>query len=214
MHKYATLFYILTAALSCASAAQAFTITFDDDQAGSVIYSYDQGINTVLFHSFSVFSHSASAWGPPHSGANVLGWSGVGYPNPAITFGRYDAVTGRPLTSLLSFSAYFSTAPGALLTMTVYNDAVKYHSPNGSIQIGGTGELWDNRYIEVDSPTGAINSVGFEAVSSGALSGFCLDDLSVTPVPEPSSLAALFCGLAGVGGVVVRRRPSAEQGRM
>ena len=91
--------------------------------------------------------------------------------------------------------------------MTVYNDAVKYHSPIGSIQIGGTGESWDNRYIEVDSPTGAINSVGFEAVSSGALSGFCLDDLSVTPVPEPSSLAALFCGLVGVGGVVVRRRP-------
>jgi len=26
------------------------------------------------------------------------------------------------------------------------------------------------------------------------------------PVPEPSSLAALLCGLAGVGGVVIRRR--------
>ena len=26
------------------------------------------------------------------------------------------------------------------------------------------------------------------------------------PVPEPSSLAALICGLVGVGGVVVRRR--------
>ena len=139
----------------------------------------------------------------------MLGWSGDG-DRPAIGFGYINAVTGRPVTSVQNFGAYFSTAPGAVLTMTVYNDAVKYHSPIGSIQIGGTGESWDNRYIEVDSPTGAINSVGFDAVSSGALSGFCLDNLTVTPrprtlPPSPPSSAAWWeregsCGQAEAAG--------------
>ena len=53
--QYIQLVLIAAAALACHSAAQAFTITFDDNQAGSVIYSYGQGVNTVLFHSFSVF---------------------------------------------------------------------------------------------------------------------------------------------------------------
>ena len=62
MRKCIGLLIIMGIALACASTAQAFTITFDDKRAGSVIYSYDRGIDTVFFYSFSVLSHAGSTW--------------------------------------------------------------------------------------------------------------------------------------------------------
>jgi PEP-CTERM motif len=46
--------------------------------------------------------------------------------------------------------------------------------------------------------------LGFQGIAGQDYIG--LDNISVTAVPEPSSLAMLFAGLAAVGSVVARRR--------
>jgi len=182
----------------------AFTIGFDDAAAGAKYYVYDNDINSVYFNAFRVLDHSSSTWGIPHSGANVLGWTGSGS-GPTIAFGAVD-IYGRPLVNVQHFGAYYSTTLGTVLEMRVY----KNRPPNGTliqtIQIGSSTEAWDNKYIEVDSSAGEINGLMFQAASQGALSGFCLDDLTITPVPEPSSILALLGGLAGANILAWRRR--------
>jgi len=195
-----TLFLVF---ISCQCFAGGFTVSFDDFSPGKELYYYDQGINSVCFNSYEVIDHSESTWGQPHSGKNVLGWSGNG--SPLVAFGNAD-YNGRPLVNMQHFGVYFSTTLGTVLNLKIY----KYHPPHGvliqNIRIGSTTEAWDNKYIEMYSPTGDINGFMLEAVSQGALSGFCLDDLTVTPVPEPSSILALLGGLAGIGGIAWRRR--------
>jgi len=189
--------------LSCQCYAGGFTVSFDEFLPGSETFYYDQGINSVGFTSFIVLDHSNSEWGQPHSGNNVIGWSGNGYPRISFGFADYN---GRPLVNMQHFGAYFSTTYGTMLRMVVYRNFPPHGTPIQTIHIGSATEAWENKYVEMDSPTGEINGFMLEAVSQGALSGFCLDDLNVTPVPEPSSLLALLGGLAGIGGIALRRR--------
>ncbi len=66
-----------------------------------------------------------------------------------------------------------------------------------SVDIGSPGESWNNVYAEINSPEGSIRGVSFDGVSSpDALLHFAADDMTIVPVPEPSSLLALVTGLA------------------
>ena len=67
--------------------------------------------------------------------------------------------------------------------------------PVTSVVIGAAGESWNNRYIGIaaDSP---FEMLQFEGVNTpNEMLGISADDMTVVPVPEPSSLVALICAL-------------------
>lgn len=67
--------------------------------------------------------------------------------------------------------------------------------------IGTSGESWNNRLVEISTtPDAPFEILKFEGVnSSNDLLGFSADDMTITLVPEPSSLLALACGLGALG---------------
>lgn len=78
MCKYAALLFILAVALSCVSAAGAYTLTFDDVPAGTnPLYYCTAETPFCAAYPFAIEDHSAASWGPPHSAANVLVCNGA-----------------------------------------------------------------------------------------------------------------------------------------
>lgn len=103
-----------------------------------------------------------------------------------------------------TMGGYFSTQPGVMLELIGYSKAI-WDPPVASVVIGNSGQSWTNVYAELGSPEG-IGFVEFRPVTGDALLRFCADDITVAWIPEPSSLLALFGGLAGMGRVALRRR--------
>ena len=125
---------------------------------------------------------------------------------------------GRPINAAF-FGGYLSTPLGVEVKMTLSKRVGQQLFAITSLTIGAQNEAWSNRYVSYASAAGEIYGIKFEELSLWTYPPttpglFCLDDMTVTPVPEPSSFAALFCGLAAVGGVALRRKPPAGQGRM
>jgi len=219
MGNYTGLLITMAIVVSWASAAGAYTVTFDEVAPGTNPQNYqDTSTPFCPGPEFAIEDHSNASWGPPRSGTNVMVCEALGGEIRLIAgpFGSTDL--GTPINAVL-FGAYFSTPPGAEVMMTLYKRATGGLSPLASMIIGSQNEAWSNQYVSYASPTGDIYDIRFDLWSlpmhpSATPGLFCVDDMTITPVPEPSSLAALVCGLAGVAGIVVRRRPSAEQGRM
>jgi len=199
-----TLALCVLASVVCPCAAGAFTMTFDDIPAGGDLAYYRDLYGVPFQGPFYVADHTASVWGQPHSPPNVLKWSGgtadlawvhVGGP------GRWhvDSVTAR-----------VSTQADVVLRMAGY--LARPHGPFPKVVerlIGAPGEAWENVYVELRAEDGSpFDFVAFEAVSSpDARLHFCIDDMTVTPVPEPSSLASLSLAILSAGaGVRWRRR--------
>jgi hypothetical protein len=67
-------------------------------------------------------------------------------------------------------------------------------TPITSVQIGAPGESCSDRYVTV-TPVTPFSVVVFQHVGSDG-SQFCLDDLTIIPIPEPSSLAPLAIAAA------------------
>ena len=204
MYRY-TWILLTVVALFCPAIANAFTISFDEVSAGSTLYYYNTYVNGVGFgEGFVIADHSTYTWGPPNSGTNVLGWNGANRDYARIVFG-YSAPSEGNIINAQRVGAYFSTAPGVVVRMTGYktnNDASIV-----DVLIGSSSESWNNKYVELYSATGDIDSIQFDAVSSpDARLGFWMDDLTITPVPEPSSLAALTLGILPLAGCALRRR--------
>jgi hypothetical protein len=98
-----------------------------------------------------------------------------------------------------------------MVRITAYRENFSEHTSTfvTSIVIGAEGESWTNRYVEINSPNDPFNRLEFEYINSVSdLRGFCADDMTVTPVPEPSSILALVGGIARLGGFALRRRRS------
>jgi hypothetical protein len=193
----------------CCSAAYSVTLTFDDIPSGTVLgdsYAYN---NRVCFMEyFQATDHTSCTWGAPHSGNNVLSLSGNILVNPLISFGRYTGTYAQP-DSIQSVGAYFSTQLGVMVKITAYYDDYFSHTivPITNVVIGDANDSWNNRYVEISSPGVVFNHLEFEGVNSTSdLLGFCADDMTITPVPEPSSILALIGGIAGIGGFALRRR--------
>lgn len=181
---------VITVSLCCT--AQAYVLTFDDVPTGSspdigVYYSITYGID-LQFPNLEVVNHTGSQWGPPHSGNNVL-VTAASFHNGSFT----TMFKGQAVWSVYSFGAFFSTEQDAVLQMVGYAGGLDH--PVASAYIGGTGQSWHNEYVEISSPAGDIGMVEFYPISADAFHHFCLDDLTVVPVPEPGSLVALCAGM-------------------
>jgi len=146
---------------------------------------------------WEVVGSAAHGWGTPHSGTQAAIWNG----NPLFGTGWGFGVDAVSEYTVRSVGAYFTTAPGVVLEMCGFEAGNLI-----TVRIGDTDGSWTNRYAEINSPTGRIAFVYIVGISSpDARYHFAMDDLTVVPVPEPSSLAALLAGVAGFGAVLRRR---------
>lgn len=176
----------------------AYTLTFDDAPMGYYKDHYGAGFAA----GFQITDHSASIWGVPRSGNNVMTYSWDSLSSGGGLKFRYPTNEVYTITSL---GAYFSTELGAVVRIDAYHGDDP--QPVSSVVIGAVGQSWNNVYAEVTSPTGEIDHVVFRGVSSDeALLHFCADDMTIDPVPEPSALLALTCGLGALGLPMLRRK--------
>lgn len=175
-----------------------YTMTFDDIPPGNDLSYYDEQYGLWLIPGWEVVELS---------GTNVLTWCG----NPAFGagFGFGSDPVDYPETTFLPYTvqavgAYFSTEPGVVLKMIGYTRG-STPSVVASVEIGSTEGSWSG-YAEIHSEIANIDYVVVSGVNSqDDRYHFYLDDLTINPVPEPASLAAVALGL---GGLLLRRRKS------
>jgi len=174
-----------------------FTLTFDDLDGNGLGQYFDAYF--LDFRGFQVVDHSGSPWGPPHSGSYVLMLD----PQSEYRYNNVIKIHGPgsyPAWTAKSVGAYFSTEPGVVVRMSYGGIFVDIGSPKGS---------WNNQYAEIARPEGDISAISFRWVLGSPPDGlfrFCLDDLTIVPVPEPASLSALALGLVPLGAAAVNRR--------
>lgn len=203
------LFVILSVAMWCNTTANAYTLTFDEFESGTELRDtfYHTDYGAAFSSGFKAVDHTASAWGPPRSWANVLMWDGDYLYPPKLLFGHITP-SSVEIYDIFSVSAYFSTQADVMVRITAYHhneDLTKI--PVTSVVIGALGESWDNQYVEIESSNGVFDMLEFEGVNSPTdMLNFCADDMTVVPVPEPSSLAAIAFGLVPIGAAAIRRR--------
>ncbi|MEN6520651.1 MAG: PEP-CTERM sorting domain-containing protein [Armatimonadota bacterium] len=204
--KRLMLLILVVVILCCSSALWAYTLTFDEYSAGTELQysSYEADYGATFLEGFKVADHTDFSWGKPYSGSNVLVWDSS-YNFARFLFGHYTLSTAKPY-SVCSVGAYFSTQPGTMVKITAYRMNVS--EPVTSVVIGTPGASWSNQYMEITSSNGVFEMLEFEGVnSSNELRGFCADNMTVTPVPEPSSLIALGLGVLPIAaGLRLRRR--------
>lgn len=201
-------FILAVVAAVCCSQARAYlpaptspyTITFDDIALGSDLSYYDSQYGIWMDPGWEVTESPET---------NVAVWRGDLNHFPSFTFGHdpadYPDTVFLPYT-VRSVGAYFTTEPGILLRMTGYKRSATPVAL-ASVDIGSAGEAWSRRYVEMTSEAGEIAWVVIEDVSfPDARHQFSMDYMTITLVPEPSSLLALAGGLMGLGGLALRRR--------
>jgi len=199
---------IVMALLYCPASAWAYTLTFDDIPAGQDISYYTAEYGVIWASGFEVVDESQFSWSQAHSGTNVLIWN-CSHPSWAagFEFGADPADypdCSIPPYNVYSVGAYFSTDMGQVLALVGYR---KGGSVAATATVGSELESWQDRYVEIFSASGDIAFVHISGVSSpDARYRFCLDHLTVVPVPEPSALLALAGGLGVLGLPFIRRR--------
>ena len=200
---------VCLAMISLCSAGYAVTLNFDDVPSGTeVAWTYR---DRIWFTAFQATDHTNSLWGTPRSLPNVLTCM-AGATSPRIAFGYFPGGGFDP-DPVQSVFGYFSTQTGAMVRITAY--AYEHGNPNPipvtGVIIGTADGAWENVPVEISTaPDHPFFELDFEPVNSpDDLLGFCADDMTITLVPEPSSLLALGGGLMGLG--LLRRRVNGKQ---
>lgn len=201
----------LAVLLSCCPGAYAFTLTFDDIPAGSSLQYYSDQYGATFCEGFQVVDHSGSAWGLPHSAPNVLVWTADSSHVAQLTFGNGNLGSSGSIAPycISSLTGYFSTDEGIVIRLYgIRNDPVYGPVPVADKWIGAAGQSWDSVRVDLRaSDGGPIDYVVFDGpFSADARLGFCVDDMTITPVPEPSSLLAVLCALGCIGRLSLIRR--------
>jgi hypothetical protein len=201
MRKLVLLISIALAVSCCSSSLWAYTVTFDDTPIGQDLSYYHQQ-HGLRMYGWEVIDSVTSGWGTPQSGTQAAVWNGD--PRFALGFSFYF-VDGVSEYTAQSVGAYFTTKPGVVLEM-------RGHTASGAIittTIGDINGSWSNHYVEINSAMGDIRFVHIAGLNSpDEQYHFAMDDLTIEPVPEPSSIFALVGGIAGLGGFALRRRRS------
>jgi hypothetical protein len=180
--------------------ACALTLTFDDVPVGPDGLLNYRPLGVSFSSVFQAADHSKSIWGPPHSGSNVLVWVYPGY-GSVDTIGLVKDHQPCPAYSV---GGYFSTEPGTVLQITGYH-STRYEPPLAWATIGSSSGAWNNVYVEISSPQ-LIGEIELKPVTTDAFNHFCMDDMTINYVPEPSCLSLLTLALASVGVGRLRRR--------
>lgn len=192
---------IIIMAATCSAVHADVVVNFDDLPTG---YNYQltgtnyAGLtweygNTGTYGNTGIWV-SANGWSSyPHSGTNLV-CNGWGCSRIGITFPTRVDILG----------AYFAQQ-GAYLP---YPSGVRVHGFRGGQEICVTD--WFSQ-IGPNPAWFAINiadvdRIVIEKQPSDNFACYGMDDLTYTPVPEPSPLFALLAGLVGVGGVKRRRK--------
>lgn len=179
--------------MSCCSAMFAYTLSFDDIPSGSDLQSYTDQYGATFSQGFIVADHTASSWGIPHSPSNVLVWNEDSSHIATLRFDKGALLGSGSVApySISSLSAYFSTDAGVQIRLLGFQNDVQL--PVASVWIGDPIQSWDNQLAELRADYDeSIDYVVFEGpFSADARLGFCADDMTIEPVPEPSCILVL-----------------------
>ncbi len=200
--------YTMAALLLC-SATYGGVLTFDDLASGTLVGDsfYMDAYRVQFGPFFQAIDHTASPWGSPHSNPNVVRWIPTEpiQIDPSILFGYFTSADAD-FDEISRVGAYFSTEQGAEVRMTAYHhypDAPTFVAVD-SVVLGAPGQSWSNHYAEIGGGV-PFEMIAFQGVNSpDELLHFCLDDMTITPVPEPTSILTLAGGLGGL--LLIKRR--------
>jgi hypothetical protein len=199
MRRRALLIAITLALSGCSSGLWAYTLTFDDIPTGQDVSYYQQQYGLAMVPGWEVIDSVASGWETPRSGTQAVVWSGQSIYATGFDFGFEDGVSEYTVRSV---GAYFTTQPGVVLAMRGYTS-----SGLVTANIGSSTGSWTNHYVQISSAAADIRYVHIVGLSSpDARYHFSMDDLTVVPVPEPSSIIALGFALSAMGAMLRRRR--------
>lgn len=189
-----------------------YVLTFDEVPADTGLQMYSDTYGATFAQGFEIGDKTWAPWIPAHSGTSALVWAGnMGSSLPLLQFGNYTwAGPGTiPAYNVASVGAYFSTEYGAVVTITAYQGIFDgyFRNPVASATIGDSRGRWNNKYVELSSDQG-IGYIVFTCAQGSftPLYEFSTDDISVVPLPEPSSLLALGLGLLPLGLRFARKR--------
>ena len=107
-----------------------------------------------------------------------------------------------------SVSLYYSSDIAAPNSVSIYSglngtgDLLGSFSLNNNAQTGCTDTTFCNFEQSTVAFSGTAKSISFD----GAAGHTAFDNVSITPVPEPTTYALMMLGLAGIGMVARRRR--------
>jgi hypothetical protein len=187
---------------SCCSSVCAYTLTFDDIPTGSYYRDYYGDLYGAVFTiDWCIVPDVGLA------GTNAAMWNGPAEHGAGLRFGKREEDIPEYRYTIQSIGAYFNTDMDVVIKIIGYASTGVWTTPVVDATIGTPGESWNNRYVEISSAAGDISYVEIVGISSpDARYHFSIDNVTIEPVPEPSSILALVGGITGLGGFALRRR--------